>query len=145
MFLKKQPNKKPPIGELYYPRPVTSIFQNSPSFNFFFFTCILYCGQSNFEFEYLGVFVTEFENILRYESGAQVCSFDEKKRRSKISCSCPFKQSDQKKCVLYRINIFSSSRCTLRQCGHKHLDPKDKEAPKFKTPITLLHVNYVDT
>jgi hypothetical protein len=36
MFLKKQSNKKPPMGELYYPRPMTSMFQNSPSFKFFF-------------------------------------------------------------------------------------------------------------
>jgi hypothetical protein len=48
-------------------------------------------GQSNFEFEYLGEFETEFENILGYKSGAQVCSFDGKKQRAKISCYCPFK------------------------------------------------------
>ncbi len=53
----------------------------------------VYCGQSNFEFEYLGEFETEFENILGFKSGAQVCSFDGKKRRSKISCYCPFKDS----------------------------------------------------
>jgi hypothetical protein len=47
-------------------------------------------GQSNFEFEYLGEFETEFENISEYESRAQVGSFDEKKQRSKISCYCPF-------------------------------------------------------
>jgi hypothetical protein len=41
----------------------------------------MYSGQSNFEFEYLGEFVTEFKNILGYESGAQVCSFDAKKQR----------------------------------------------------------------
>jgi hypothetical protein len=52
---------------------------------------MLYCGQSNFEFEYLGEFETEFENFLGYKSGAQVCSFDGKKRKSKISCYCPFK------------------------------------------------------
>jgi hypothetical protein len=48
-------------------------------------------SQSNFEFEYLGEFETEFENILEYKSGAQVCSFDGKKQRAKISCYCPFK------------------------------------------------------
>ncbi len=53
---------------------------------------MLFRGQSNFEFEYLGEFVTEFENILVNESGAHVCSFDGKKQRSKISCYCPFKQ-----------------------------------------------------
>ncbi len=47
---------------------MASVFQNSPSLKFFF-TCR---GQSNFEFEYLGEFVTELENILGYESGAQV-------------------------------------------------------------------------
>jgi hypothetical protein len=30
-------------------------------------------GQSNFEFEYLSEFKTEFVNILGYESGAKVC------------------------------------------------------------------------
>jgi hypothetical protein len=94
MFLKKQSNKQPPIGELFYPRPITSIFQNSPSLTFLFgLAAILYCGQSNFEFEYLGEFETEFENILGYKSGAQVCSFDRKKRRSKISCYRPFKMT----------------------------------------------------
>jgi hypothetical protein len=81
------------MGKLYYPRPITFIFQNSPS-STFFFNCryiTVYCGQSNFEFEYLGEFITKFENILEYESGAQVCSFDGRKRRSKISCYCPFK------------------------------------------------------
>jgi hypothetical protein len=48
-------------------------------------------GQSNFEFEYLGEFGTEFENILVYETGAQVGSIYEKNQRSKISCYCPFK------------------------------------------------------
>ncbi len=47
-------------------------------------------GQSNFEYEYIGEFETEFKNILGHESGAQVCSFDGKKQRSKISCYCPF-------------------------------------------------------
>ncbi len=49
-------------------------------------------GQSNFEYEYLSEFETEFKNILGHESGAQVCSFDGEKQRSKISCYCPFKQ-----------------------------------------------------
>ncbi len=40
------------------------------------YAVILYCGQSNYEFKYLGEFITEFENILEYESGAQVRSFD---------------------------------------------------------------------
>jgi hypothetical protein len=48
-------------------------------------------GQSNFEFEYLGEFETEFENSLGYKSRAQVCSFDGKKQRAKISCYCPLK------------------------------------------------------
>jgi hypothetical protein len=58
------------MGELYYPRPITSIFQTLLALNFFLLAAILYCSQSNFEFEYLGEFVTEFENILGYESGA---------------------------------------------------------------------------
>ncbi len=60
MFLKKQSNKKPPMGELYYPRSITSIFQNSPRL-----AAILYCGQSNFEFEYIGEFITEFKKYFR--------------------------------------------------------------------------------
>ncbi len=48
-------------------------------------------GQSKFKFEYLGEFETEFENILRHESGVQVGSIHEKNQRYKISCYCPFK------------------------------------------------------
>jgi hypothetical protein len=47
-------------------------------------------GQSNFEFEYLGEFETEFENILEYKLGVHACSFDGKKQGAKISCYCPF-------------------------------------------------------
>jgi hypothetical protein len=50
----------------------------------------LYSGQSNFEFEYLVKFETEFENILGCESVFQVGSFDEKNQSPKISCYCPF-------------------------------------------------------
>jgi hypothetical protein len=42
---------------------------------------LYYSGQSNFEFEYLGEFGTKFENILVYETGAQVGSIDEKNQR----------------------------------------------------------------
>ncbi len=48
---------------------MTSMFQNSPSLKFFWLAAILYSGQSNFEFECLGEFVTEFENVLGYELG----------------------------------------------------------------------------
>jgi hypothetical protein len=79
------------MRELYYPRPMTSMFQNSPNLKFFFgLATILYSSQSNFEFECLGEFVTEFENILGYESGAQMGLIDEKNQQSKISCYCPF-------------------------------------------------------
>ncbi len=81
MFLKQQSNKKPPKGELYYPRPMTSMFQISPSLKFFLLAAILYSGQSYFEFEYLVEFETEFENILGYESGAQMGLIDEKNQR----------------------------------------------------------------
>ncbi len=47
-------------------------------------------GQSNFKYAYLGEFETEFKNILGHEWGAQECSFDGKKQRSKNSCYCPF-------------------------------------------------------
>jgi hypothetical protein len=43
----------------------------------FWLAAIIYSGQSNFEYEYLGEFETEFENILGYESGDQVGSIDE--------------------------------------------------------------------
>ncbi len=38
-------------------------------------------GQSNFKFEYLCEFETEFENILRHESGGQVVLIHEKNQR----------------------------------------------------------------
>jgi hypothetical protein len=38
-------------------------------------------SQSNFKFEYLGEFKTEFENILGHESGAQVGLIHEKNQR----------------------------------------------------------------
>jgi hypothetical protein len=68
------------------------MFQNSPSLKFFFLAAISYSSQSNFEFEYLGEFITDLENILGYESRAQMGLIDEKNQRSKISCFCPFKQ-----------------------------------------------------
>ncbi len=46
-------------------------------------------GQSNFEYEYLGEFETEFKNILEHESGAQVCSFDGKSRGKKSRATVP--------------------------------------------------------
>jgi hypothetical protein len=59
------------MGGMYHPRPITSMFENSPSLTFFFcLSAILYSGQSNFKFEYLGEFETEFENILESETGA---------------------------------------------------------------------------
>jgi hypothetical protein len=59
-------------------------------------------GQSNFEFEYMGEFETEFVYILGYESEAKVCYVDGKNQRSKISCFCPFK------CVEYRHEFLSA-------------------------------------
>jgi hypothetical protein len=38
-------------------------------------------GQSNFKFEYLGEFESEFENILEHESGGQVVTIHEKNQR----------------------------------------------------------------
>jgi hypothetical protein len=81
------------MGEPYYTRPRTSVFQTSPSLKFFF-DLPLY-GQSNFEFEYLSEFVIEFKNILGYESEAQMGLIDEKNQKSKISCYCPFKAVNQ--------------------------------------------------
>jgi hypothetical protein len=48
-------------------------------------------GQSNFEFEYIGEFDTEYKAFLEYESGAQVASIGRKKQRAKVSCYCPLK------------------------------------------------------
>ncbi len=39
---------------------------------------IIYSDQTNFEYEYLGEFETELENVLGYESGDHVGSVDEK-------------------------------------------------------------------
>ncbi len=48
-------------------------------------------GKSNYEFEYIGEFETEFFKCLEYESGAHLGVIDRKKQRAKISCYCPFK------------------------------------------------------
>ncbi len=47
-----------------------------------------------FEFEYLGDFKFIFENNLGSWSGDQELAFDEKKRMSKISCKCTFKDEE---------------------------------------------------
>jgi hypothetical protein len=43
--------------------------------HFFWLAALLYSGQSNFEIEYLAEVVTEFKNILGYESGAQYSTY----------------------------------------------------------------------
>jgi hypothetical protein len=69
-----------------------SMFRNSYNLKvLFWLAAIIYIGQSNFEYKYLGEFPTEFENILGYESGDHEGSIDEKKSEVKISCYCPFK------------------------------------------------------
>jgi hypothetical protein len=45
--------------------------------------CYINSGQSNYEFEYIGEFETEFKTFLEYESGAQVGSIGRKKQRAK--------------------------------------------------------------
>jgi hypothetical protein len=40
-------------------------------------------GQSNFKFEYIGEFETEFKTFLEYESGPQVGSIGRKKAEGK--------------------------------------------------------------
>ncbi len=65
--------------------------------------CYINSGQSNFEFEYIGEFETEFKTILEYESGAQVGSIGRKKQRAKISCYCPFK--DDKHISVILLNL----------------------------------------
>jgi hypothetical protein len=50
-------------------------------------------GQSNFKFEYLGEFDTEFKNILGHESGAQVGSIPEKTRGQKSRATVPLIES----------------------------------------------------
>ncbi len=54
------------MGELLYLDSITTMFENSPSFKSLTCRCI-YSGESNFEFENLGEFSTEFVNILEYE------------------------------------------------------------------------------
>ncbi len=46
-------------------------------------------GQSNFEFEYIGEFETDFKTFLKYESGAQVGSIDRKSRGQKSRATVP--------------------------------------------------------
>jgi hypothetical protein len=46
---------------------------------------------------YLGEFEAVFKEALARESGAQEVLFDEKNRRSKISCHCPFNATSSKK------------------------------------------------
>jgi hypothetical protein len=50
-------------------------------------------GQSNFEYEYLGEYETEFKNILGHESGAQVqyVRLMEKSRGQKSRATVPLK------------------------------------------------------
>ncbi len=57
-----------------------------------FFPRILIIRGMTFEFEYLGDFEFIFENNLGPLSGDQELAFDGKKRMSKISCKCTFKQ-----------------------------------------------------
>jgi hypothetical protein len=57
----------------------------------FWLAAIINRSKSNFEYEYLGEFETEFENIFWYKSGAQVGSIDEK-AEVKISCYYRFKR-----------------------------------------------------
>jgi hypothetical protein len=64
---------------------------------------MLYSGQSNFEIENLGEFLIEFENILGYESEAQMWLIDKKNQRLKISCYCTFKS----RVGLFNDTIFS--------------------------------------
>ncbi len=57
-----------------------------------FFPRILILHGMTFEFEYLGEFKFIFKYDLGKESGDQELAFHEKKRMSKISCKCTFKQ-----------------------------------------------------
>jgi hypothetical protein len=89
---------------------------------FFLLAAILYSGQSNFKFEYLSKFVNEFENILGYESEAQMGLIDEKNQWSNISCYCPFKKAVPRSirpvknfvsCSRYQEKRFSSVQSSL--------------------------------
>jgi hypothetical protein len=46
---------------------------------------------TTFEFEYLGEFEMEINNILEHELGAHMRLIHEKNQRPKISCYCTFK------------------------------------------------------
>ncbi len=46
---------------MYYPKPMTAMFEN-----LFEFVAIFYSGQSNLKFECIGELETEFENFLGY-------------------------------------------------------------------------------
>ncbi len=76
-------------------------------------------SQSNFKFEYIGEFDTEFKTFLEYESGAQVGSIGRKKQRSKISCYCPFNWVTATNLEIYRISSIVSE-ADLRFTGMVH-------------------------
>ncbi len=85
-------------------------------------TAILHSGQSNFKFEYLGEFMTEFENILGYESEAQMGLIDEKNQRSKISCYCPFKDGSTARLLPHKPHKWQTPRARescVKVCSDK--------------------------
>ncbi len=95
---------------MYFPKPMKSMFKNSPSLIF-----CSDCGESNFKFEIVDEFETEFEteveNILRYESRARLGLVDENYPRSKISYNivpsmyCTFSQGCPK--YVQRVHILA--------------------------------------
>ncbi len=77
--------------KLHYPRLIVSTLKEPPILKMFFVVRgMIPCGTT-FEFEYLGEFKMDIKNILGHESGAHMGLIHEKKR-SKISCCCPFKE-----------------------------------------------------
>jgi hypothetical protein len=71
------------MDKLYYSMPMRSTVENNPCLKLFWTCPCKYNGLSNFKLEYLIEFATEFDNILGYESRAQVGSLDEKSESRK--------------------------------------------------------------
>ncbi len=93
MALKRTIKQEMTYGGNLLPKAYAIYVWKLPVLKFFLFwlAAIIYSGQSNFKYEYLGEFETEFENILGYESGDQLGSVDEKYQWYKSLATVPLR------------------------------------------------------
>jgi hypothetical protein len=103
----------------------------------------VYSSQSNFEYEYLGEFETEFENILGYESGDHEGSIDEKIRGRQSRATIPLIKRLETKisvhCLLNSQLMFKTSS----EMFHSKLPKYNKLLPsynenKFKSKMSMI-------